>query len=265
MGAAMSFAAEGWAWAQPCPSSPAKFVLICLAWYANKEGERAFPSIATICRQTHLNERTVRKALSSLVLAGLIDQHIRPGDDPDHRHKSTEYRLKIQEQPPANMQDPPTVNMQDPSPYTFASPPPADMQEGGSTFASPPPANVQDELSNELSTEREEDSLSVSHKPNRRTKAKPSAEPHPRFTEFYDPYPRKETGPKPVIEAFNKAIASGADPDEIIAGLRRYPFKSEREFQPLATTWLNQERWKAVAAPPPQRSAVNPAGLNTWL
>lgn len=95
----MSFAAEGWAWEQDCPSTAAKFVLVCLAWYANKEGERAFPSIPTICRRTNLNQKTVRKALRILCDVDLVERHTRPGDDASKPHLSAEYRLKIRDTP----------------------------------------------------------------------------------------------------------------------------------------------------------------------
>jgi hypothetical protein len=68
---------------------------------------------------------------------------------------------------------------------------------------------------------------------------------HPQFREFYAAYPRKDTGPKPVIAAFNRAIRDGATADQIIEGLARYRFNDDPHYRPQATTWLHQQRWMA--------------------
>jgi len=124
----MSFTATNWAWDQACPSSAAKLVLVCLADHANKTGERAFPSIPTICKRTQLVERTVRKALADLISCGLIHRHDRKSG---RQQLSAEYRLIMRETPPANLQGPtpdaPPANLPDP---------PANMQ--GDLIPDPP-------------------------------------------------------------------------------------------------------------------------------
>lgn len=64
-------------WAMDIPTSSlgnpaARHVLLCLANYAGPEGLGAFPSAATISRQTGLSERTVRAKLDELSRAGYI-------------------------------------------------------------------------------------------------------------------------------------------------------------------------------------------------
>lgn len=98
----MSFTAEGWARKQVCGSMAAKAVLLCLAWYADRNGEDAYPSIATICRIVEAVERTVRKALSELEKRDLIERETRTA--PNGRCISTMYRLKIRETTTAKMQ-----------------------------------------------------------------------------------------------------------------------------------------------------------------
>lgn len=49
-----------------------KLVLLCLADRANRDTGLAYPSVATISRDTGLGESTVRSALHALVATGLI-------------------------------------------------------------------------------------------------------------------------------------------------------------------------------------------------
>lgn len=49
-----------------------KFVLVCLANYADACGANAFPAIQRLCQDTALSESTVRRALQSLEKQALI-------------------------------------------------------------------------------------------------------------------------------------------------------------------------------------------------
>jgi hypothetical protein len=63
----------------------------------------------------------------------------------------------------------------------------------------------------------------------------------PGFAEFYAAYPRKEARRK-AEQAWRAAIKR-ATPEDIMAGLARFPFKPERQYQPLPASWLNADRW----------------------
>ena len=52
--------------------APTRHVLLCLANYADKVGMGAFPSAATLAKETGLSERTVRQRLEKLQAAGII-------------------------------------------------------------------------------------------------------------------------------------------------------------------------------------------------
>jgi len=71
----------------------------------------------------------------------------------------------------------------------------------------------------------------------------------PAFDEFWRRYPRKIEGPVTAKKAWDKAIENGAEPNEIIRGVARYPFdaKDGGKYIPQATTWLNQSRWTTQA------------------
>jgi len=67
----MSIFAVGWAMKRPVKRSSEKFVLVCLANYANENGV-AFPSIAALESDTSQNRKTVIRSLQSLVEDGWI-------------------------------------------------------------------------------------------------------------------------------------------------------------------------------------------------
>lgn len=92
--------------------------------------------------------------------------------------------------------------------------------------------------------------------------------PSEQFDRFWEAYPRRDgANPKqPAMKAFNRAVASGADPETIILGAQHYRREQhgkDARFIAQAVTWLNQERWGdhcqprlAVvqnATPPPPR------------
>jgi hypothetical protein len=93
------------------------------------------------------------------------------------------------------------------------------------------------------------------------------------FEEFWKAYPkRKGDNPrKSALKAFNSAVRAGADPKEIIAGVRlaaaRNADKIGTEFIPQAVKWLRDERWKdhLARAPDPPRAEVDwPALVSTF-
>lgn len=70
------------------PEHARKVVLMLLAERANGNGDLAFPSIATLAKESGLSERTVRRALASLVADGMITRHRR-------RRTSSVYDLDL--------------------------------------------------------------------------------------------------------------------------------------------------------------------------
>ena len=68
------------------------------------------------------------------------------------------------------------------------------------------------------------------------------------FEVFWKLYPRKQEGPAACRKEWDRALKV-ASAEEIISGLRRYPFKPD--FLPMAATWLNQKRWLTQANTPP--------------
>ena len=81
------------------------------------------------------------------------------------------------------------------------------------------------------------------------------------FEEFWRAFPKREgDNPEaPARAAWRKAIGSGANPAEIIAGARAYAAATadrERKFIASAGRWLSEERWRASGLPKPAGGAA---------
>lgn len=75
-----------------------------------------------------------------------------------------------------------------------------------------------------------------------------------RFDEFWKAYPRRKgDNPRKTAEGkFNALVKTGLDPQMLIDAIRQYAIdkvdKIGTEFIPMASTWLNQQRWTDHAA-----------------
>lgn len=67
------------------------------------------------------------------------------------------------------------------------------------------------------------------------------------FGDFWTAYPRK-IGKGAALKAFKRALAK-TDAETILKAVKGYPWPSEREYIPHASTWLNGERWSDETAP----------------
>ncbi len=68
------------------------------------------------------------------------------------------------------------------------------------------------------------------------------------FADFYAAYPRREAR-RAASQAYSAALKRGASVGDLAAGLQRYQFQTDRNYQPLPATWLNQDRWRDEPAP----------------
>jgi hypothetical protein len=79
------------AWEYPVSGLPSvKLVLLVLAWYADKDGRNAWPSVPTMARQTGLSPRAVQASLLYLKQASLIQV-----ERPSRGTLPTGYRLTL--------------------------------------------------------------------------------------------------------------------------------------------------------------------------
>jgi hypothetical protein len=109
-----------------------------------------------------------------------------------------------------------------------------------------PEREKETEVETEVETEKEADARAKD-----RTVRAPS-----RFDEFWQAYPRRD-GPnprKPAEVKFNALVQTGLDPEMLIAAVCKLASDEAARgnvgtrFIPLASTWLNQQRWADHAA-----------------
>lgn len=80
----------------------------------------------------------------------------------------------------------------------------------------------------------------------------------PEFETFWQAYPRRDD--RGHAERAWRIARKSVSAAEIMAGLAAYRFKPEREYQPLASTWLTGRRWADEVLPlAPVLGAINGA------
>lgn len=89
------------------------------------------------------------------------------------------------------------------------------------------------------------------------------SDPGPDFDEFWSCYPRK-AGKSEAAKAWLKAIKDGADAALVVAALKTHAeyhrvVKTEQQFIPHASTWLNQKRYEDEPPPLPRSAALQTA------
>jgi hypothetical protein len=91
----MSWEAQGWAIKQTTRSATNKWVLMCLASYADDNNE-CFPSIKTLIKRTELSKSTILRSIKDLTRNGFIsvnERYVEFGDA--SRQTSNLYKLLI--------------------------------------------------------------------------------------------------------------------------------------------------------------------------
>ena len=239
----MSIQAVGWALAQEIASSSAKFVLVAIANYADKDG-RCWPSQKAVAFDTSLTDRSIRKAIAVLEDLGFIKRVERRR--PDGSRASDVIQIVAFD----------TGKLQ---PEDFSGGMEESSAPTGKKFRAPRKSTTdQPEKFSGLTTFEP----SKNHQRNHSSAASPpaAAETVDRFDEFWAVYPKRGLAAnprKPARDKFLRAVKSGADPEAIIGGARRYAeiekrsgrFGTEKVAQ--AQTWLNQQRWADYPAVPP--------------
>jgi hypothetical protein len=82
------------------------------------------------------------------------------------------------------------------------------------------------------------------------------------FTEFWEMYPNKKSGPKAAKEKFKKINFKKHSFELIMTSIEKHIqsldwIKEGGKFIPHATTWINQERWNADIGSTQQTSGFN--------
>lgn len=75
-----------------------------------------------------------------------------------------------------------------------------------------------------------------------------SIDADPECAAFYAAYPRHDA-PDDAFKAWRQVIKAGAKPADIMAGLARYQFPTDRQFIKLPASWLRAGCWKSDEFP----------------
>jgi len=232
----MSFQAMAWAIKQKCPSYKAKFMLLCLANYANQSLE-AWPSLATLACDTQMSRSTMALAAKELEDAGFIRREQRTRDGVS---LPTRYHLLIGE-------DGPAVDMGSPKAVGVVREPDGGSPRAGRGVVREPDTNlsiepiiepinnINSQLAGNVTLEQSEN-----HKSDKQVD-----DPWPETAWRAYPHPANRGNRKAALAKLKKIPID--DRPKIAAGIANY-----RDYLEIATwqkpcmmqTWLNQERWK---------------------
>lgn len=203
-------------------------VLLMLAEHGDPEGGSSNPTIDTLSRETRCGRRSVARALASLVEKDIIEIQVA-----GTRHMPNMYRFTA---------------------FRHAKMASLDARQGSQNGTSNEPrhakmASLDDSRHAKMAYPIGRSN--VYDVDNDVTTPLPPTDP---FDLFWQWYPRKDSGRKAARQSWDRAIRE-TPVREIMAGLDRWlpawEARGEKQFIPHATTWLNQERWKAEPPPLP--------------
>ena len=204
----MSFDALSWAARQTCAGPTPKLVLMMLANYANEEFS-SYPSIAKLSELCSCNERTVMRALQSLIDEGLVKsapRYLGKG-----KQTSNQYTLNVRGD---NIDTPREVR--------------------GDIFDREGVTNSTGD------TVRDIQSNKKTNKKKRYTEE---------FEAWWQVYPRKDGSKAKAFDLWKKHTDQFIDIQELYSVTVRFKnvnHGKDQKFIPHATTWLNQSRYETV-------------------
>lgn len=225
-------------WQSAPVSGGTLLVLLAIADSADETSRTCFPGIENLAHKARLSERQVKRVIAELTDLAII--HVDRNASP---FKTNLYRIS----------DPHlwcgSDNMS-PTPMGRPCHPRWDAHvTSDGTPMSPKPSVTSEEPSDRA---REELFLFPEE-----TQPKRQDQTSDQFETFWKVYPRKE-GKKKARENFARAVKAGADPQDIVAGAKRYAAAvdgTEARFIKWAQGWLTEERWtdhpEPDMSPPP--------------
>lgn len=237
----MSISALRWARNQTAGNLISKAVLMAIAGYADDNGT-AWPSVGQLSLETEMSERAVQKAIAGLVSAGLLTREKRIRSDLSQSSNRLTLNITVE----GEQRAPRGERYAPPPPVNNVHPGVNDMRGGGEQCA---PLVILEPPDEPLSSATADKHGCT---PRKARPGSPSAEEP--FNRFWQEYPRRD-GPnpkKPARAKFEAAVKRGANPEEIIRGVRQMAQRNadkpeaDRRFIPHAVTWLSQERWQDV-------------------
>lgn len=237
--------------------------------------ERFTPSLTDIVSRTGLGRGTVADRLNDLEHGGWVKRD-RPTVSEARAGAKTQYALMVGDPEAGTKSKPKSTSLSSPGaglvreedqngspsspgagPALVREPDQASPRAGRGVVREPdgkdtpqlPTTSPQYQPARQAAYRMDEPALPIAvEKPKPKKSAKPKrnrfAYGTPEFDEFWEAYPRKDDR-KPAWKAWEKALNEGANPEDIIAGAKRYRDDPNRNpgFTKQAKTWLNNDCW----------------------
>ena len=199
-----------WVWDEAPTNDPRQLlILLSLADVTDEHGRGAYPSKSRMARDSRSDERTVQRHLAKMVKAGILEVEAKAT-----QHRPTTYTICMEEDSAEVPRGDSLSSLEDRPGET----------QGRQNGLSPSPIPLIGIGSNTPTVlDLEADFRSF----------------------YYDTYPLK-VGPAKARRAFARAVKNGADPQDIIAGAKRYRDdpRRKKDFTAHPTSWLNAGRWE---------------------
>jgi len=213
------------AWALGVPGIPAaeKLVLIGIASHADRNGDNAWPSIATLAGYANVSERQAKRLVKTLAERGVISIDVQGGGNARTRDDRRPNLYRIE-----------TMN--------------GDMRMfDGVTPTTPRDERGDTQRADGVTSSAPRGDTAMSPEPSLNHPVEPSADTSPAFDAFWSKYPRK-VGRPAALRAWKIATKRTTEGD-ILGGLVRWVLAwdaagTEKTYIPHPTTWLNQHRWE---------------------
>lgn len=215
------------AWALGVPGIPAaeKLVLIGIASHADRNGDNAWPSIATLAGYANVSERQAKRLVKALAERGVISIDAQGGGNARTRDDRRPNLYRIE-----------TMN--------------GDMRLlDGVTSTTPRDERGDTQRADGVTSSAPRGDTAMSPEPSLNHPVEPSAESDPGFDAFWSKYPRKidKAAARRAWETATKKTSEG----DILGGLVRWVLAwdaagTKREYIPHPTTWLNRHRWEST-------------------
>ena len=217
-------------------------VLLALADSSDETSRTCFRGVTDLAKRARLSDRQVIRCIREMEKMGIV--LVRRNASPV---KTNLYTLTRSETWRSDIMSPPDEKAD----MTFDAPRYDTHVISDVTPMSPKPSVT---VSIEPSVAREGDLFSASDT-STSAPPKPEKKTEDHFETFWKAYPKK-AGKVQARRNFERAVAAGAKPEDIIAGAERYAdatANTDPQHIKWAQGWLTDERWTERAAPEPYR------------
>lgn len=215
------------AWALGVPGIPAaeKLVLIGIASHADRNGDNAWPSIATLAGYANVSERQAKRLVKTLAERGVISIDVQGGGNARTRDDRRPNLYRIE-----------TMN--------------GDMRLfDGVTPTTPRDERGDTQRADGVTSSAPRGDTAMSPEPSLNHPVEPSADTSPAFDAFWSEYPRKID--KAAARRAWKSATKQTTEGDILGGLVQWKLawvaaETAPEYIPHPTTWLNRHRWEST-------------------